>query len=168
MTIEPTSPPQKAIREVEAARTSDVADSDLRGRMGFIETARGRRQARRSRRGAARKNSQTATPPSGSPATSPFPPKPLEMLEASAAPRSSTPRRWRASSFSASTVSRTRASPTRCHSAGDCGEHEGPARTSRNHGARSRRPTRSSPKAGLGGRGVYIGTATSARPGSFC
>ena len=31
VTIEPTSP-LKAIREVEAARTSDVADSDLRGR----------------------------------------------------------------------------------------------------------------------------------------
>ena len=43
VTIEPTSP-LKAIREVEAARTSDVADSDLRGRMGFIETARGRRR----------------------------------------------------------------------------------------------------------------------------
>ena len=32
------------IREVEAARTTDIADRDLRGRMGFIETARGRRQ----------------------------------------------------------------------------------------------------------------------------
>lgn len=43
VTIEPISP-LKAIREVEAARTSDVADQDLRGRMGFIETARGRRR----------------------------------------------------------------------------------------------------------------------------
>jgi hypothetical protein len=43
VTIEPMSP-LKAIREVEAARTSDVADRDLRGRMGFIETARGRRR----------------------------------------------------------------------------------------------------------------------------
>ena len=43
VTIEPISP-VKAIREVEAARTSDIADRDLRGRMGFIETARGRRQ----------------------------------------------------------------------------------------------------------------------------
>lgn len=43
VTIEPISP-LKAIREVEAARTSDVADRDLRGRMGFIETARGRRR----------------------------------------------------------------------------------------------------------------------------
>src|SRR4051794_33630050 len=43
VTMEPISP-LKAIREVEAARTSDIADRDLRGRMGFIETARGRRQ----------------------------------------------------------------------------------------------------------------------------
>jgi len=43
VTIEPISP-LKAIREVEAARTTDIADRDLRGRMGFIETARGRRQ----------------------------------------------------------------------------------------------------------------------------
>ena len=34
----------KAIREVEAARTSDEADRELRGRMGFMETARRRRQ----------------------------------------------------------------------------------------------------------------------------
>ena len=55
VTIEPTSP-LKAIREVEAARTSDVADSDLRGRMGFIETARGRRRdrSRRAPRGGTR------------------------------------------------------------------------------------------------------------------
>ena len=43
VTIESISP-LKAIREVEAARTSDLADQELRGRMGFIETARGRRQ----------------------------------------------------------------------------------------------------------------------------
>src|SRR5207247_9512515 len=43
VTIEPISP-LRAIREVEAARTTDIADRDLRGRMGFIETARGRRQ----------------------------------------------------------------------------------------------------------------------------
>jgi hypothetical protein len=43
VTIEPIAP-SRAIREVEAARTSDVADRDLRGRMGFIETARRRRQ----------------------------------------------------------------------------------------------------------------------------
>jgi hypothetical protein len=43
VTIEPVSP-LKAIREVESARTTDIADKDLRGRMGFIETARGRRQ----------------------------------------------------------------------------------------------------------------------------
>lgn len=41
--IEPISP-LKAIREVEAARTSDEADRELRGRMGFLETARRRRQ----------------------------------------------------------------------------------------------------------------------------
>ncbi len=44
VTIEAISP-LKAIREVEAARTTDLADRDLRGRMGFIETARGRRQS---------------------------------------------------------------------------------------------------------------------------
>jgi hypothetical protein len=43
VTIEPISP-LKAIREVEAARTSDEADRELRGRMGFMETARRRRQ----------------------------------------------------------------------------------------------------------------------------
>src|SRR5215217_4227501 len=43
VTMEPISP-LRAIREVEAARTTDIADRDLRGRMGFIETARGRRQ----------------------------------------------------------------------------------------------------------------------------
>jgi hypothetical protein len=44
VTLEPISP-LRAIREVEAARTSDVADSELRGRMGFVETARRRRVA---------------------------------------------------------------------------------------------------------------------------
>jgi hypothetical protein len=43
VTMEAISP-LRAIREVEAARTTDIADRDLRGRMGFIETARGRRQ----------------------------------------------------------------------------------------------------------------------------
>jgi hypothetical protein len=43
VTIEPISP-LKAIREVEASRTSDEADRELRGRMGFMETARRRRQ----------------------------------------------------------------------------------------------------------------------------
>jgi len=43
VTIEPVSP-LKAIREIEAARTSDEADRELRGRMGFMETARRRRQ----------------------------------------------------------------------------------------------------------------------------
>ena len=43
VTIQPISP-LKAIREVEAARTSDEADRELRGRMGFMETARRRRQ----------------------------------------------------------------------------------------------------------------------------
>src|SRR5262245_40982861 len=43
VTIEPISP-LKAMREVEAARTSDEADRELRGRMGFMETARRRRQ----------------------------------------------------------------------------------------------------------------------------
>jgi hypothetical protein len=43
VTIEPISP-LKAMREVEAARTSDAADRELRGRMGFIESARRRRQ----------------------------------------------------------------------------------------------------------------------------
>jgi hypothetical protein len=43
VTIEPISP-LKAMREVEAARTSDEADRELRGRMGFLETARRRRQ----------------------------------------------------------------------------------------------------------------------------
>ena len=42
--IEPISP-LRAIREVEAARTGDIADQELRGRMGFVETARRRRMA---------------------------------------------------------------------------------------------------------------------------
>ncbi|HEU6445179.1 MAG TPA: SCO6880 family protein [Gaiellaceae bacterium] len=44
VTIEPISP-LRAIREVESARTGDLADQELRGRMGFIETARRRRMA---------------------------------------------------------------------------------------------------------------------------
>ncbi len=44
VTIEPISP-VRAIREVEASRTSDLADTELRGRMGFMETARRRRMA---------------------------------------------------------------------------------------------------------------------------
>jgi hypothetical protein len=44
VTLEPVSP-LKAMREVEAARTSDVADQELRGRMGFVETARRQRMA---------------------------------------------------------------------------------------------------------------------------
>ena len=44
VTIEPISP-LRAIREVESARTSDIADRELRGRMGFVETARRRRLA---------------------------------------------------------------------------------------------------------------------------
>ena len=42
VTIEPISP-LRAMREVEAARTGDLADRELRGRMGFVETARRRR-----------------------------------------------------------------------------------------------------------------------------
>ncbi|MGH3042358.1 MAG: SCO6880 family protein [Gaiellaceae bacterium] len=44
VTIEPISP-LRAIREVESARTGDLADQELRGRMGFMETARRRRMA---------------------------------------------------------------------------------------------------------------------------
>jgi hypothetical protein len=44
VTIEPISP-LRAIREVESARTGDLADEELRGRMGFVETARRRRMA---------------------------------------------------------------------------------------------------------------------------
>jgi hypothetical protein len=44
VTIEPISP-LRAIREVEASRTGDLADQELRGRMGFMETARKRRMA---------------------------------------------------------------------------------------------------------------------------
>ena len=44
VTIEPISP-LKAIREAEASRTSDMADRELRGRLGFIETARRRKVA---------------------------------------------------------------------------------------------------------------------------
>jgi hypothetical protein len=41
VTIEPISP-VRAVREVEAARTTDLADRELRGRLGFMETARRR------------------------------------------------------------------------------------------------------------------------------
>ena len=44
VTIEPVSP-LRAIREAEASRTTDLADQELRGRMGFVETARRRRLA---------------------------------------------------------------------------------------------------------------------------
>jgi hypothetical protein len=49
VTLESISP-IKAIREVEAARTSDLADQELRGRMGFVETARRRRLAEATER----------------------------------------------------------------------------------------------------------------------
>jgi hypothetical protein len=42
VTIEPISP-LRAIREVEASRTTDLADQELRGRLGFVETARRRK-----------------------------------------------------------------------------------------------------------------------------
>jgi hypothetical protein len=42
VSIEPISP-LRAIREVEASRTTDLADRELRGRFGFVETARRRR-----------------------------------------------------------------------------------------------------------------------------
>ena len=42
VTLEPISP-LRAIREVEASRTTDLADQELRGRFGFVETARRRR-----------------------------------------------------------------------------------------------------------------------------
>jgi len=38
-------PPAQAVREVEAARTADLADDELRRRAGFVVTARRRRQA---------------------------------------------------------------------------------------------------------------------------
>lgn len=44
VTLEPISP-LRAIREVETARTTDLADQEVRGRMGFVETARRRRMA---------------------------------------------------------------------------------------------------------------------------
>ena len=163
VTIEPISP-LKAIREVEAARTSDVADRELRGRMGFIETAR--RQApdrgRRPPRGGARRRPRR---------------RPLRRLRhrlrahrstssSATARRSSTPPRWRGSSCSASTASRRRRSRTRCRSAGGCGEGEGPARAPRRRPRTSRPRTRSSPRAGSAGRGVYIGRDVYG--GSFC
>ena len=49
VTLESISP-MKAVREVEAARTSDLADQELRGRLGFIETARRRRLAEATER----------------------------------------------------------------------------------------------------------------------
>ena len=44
VTIEPV-PPLRAIREAEASHTTDLADQELRGRIGFVETARRRRVA---------------------------------------------------------------------------------------------------------------------------
>ncbi|MGH2962936.1 MAG: SCO6880 family protein, partial [Solirubrobacterales bacterium] len=49
VTVEPISP-LRAIREVESARTGDLADQELRGRMGFMETARRRRMAEATER----------------------------------------------------------------------------------------------------------------------
>ncbi|HEV7564536.1 MAG TPA: SCO6880 family protein [Microbacteriaceae bacterium] len=49
VTMEPVSP-MRAIREVEAARTTDAADNELRRRMGFVETARRRRVAEATQR----------------------------------------------------------------------------------------------------------------------
>ena len=79
VTIEPISP-LKAIREVEAARTSDVADQRPPRPDGLHrDRARAAPRPRPSR--AARRNSPTGTPPSASPATSPSPRASLEELE---------------------------------------------------------------------------------------
>ncbi|MHB1536468.1 MAG: SCO6880 family protein, partial [Acidimicrobiales bacterium] len=44
VTMAPVAP-EKAVRQVESARTADLADDELRRRAGFIETARRRRQS---------------------------------------------------------------------------------------------------------------------------
>jgi len=44
LTLAPV-PPERARREVEAARTADAADEELRRRAGFLATARHRREA---------------------------------------------------------------------------------------------------------------------------
>ena len=117
------------------SRTSDIADRELRGRMGFIETAEAKapdRGRRPPRRGARRRSRR----------------RPLRRLRhrlrahprrarARTAPRSSTPPRWRGSSSSASTGSRRRRSPTRFPSAAGCGEAQGPAGASRHDRART-------------------------------
>lgn len=49
-------PPARAVREVESARTADLADAELRQRAGFVNTARHRREAE----GAVRRETELA------------------------------------------------------------------------------------------------------------
>ena len=163
VTIEPISP-LRAIREVEAARTTDLADQELRGRFGFVETARRRRLTggdlaprggarRRPRRCSLRRLRHRVRAHSS-------------RSSSATAPRSSTPRRWRGSSCCASTASRKRRSPTRCRSAGACDERQAASPGTATTTAHVQAAYPFVAEGGLGGRGVYIGRDVYG--GSFC
>ena len=117
VTIEPV-PPSRAIREVEAARTADVADDELRRRLGFLPTARRRKLVESAvRREQELADGHAAIRFAGYVTVSARRRSPSRALASS---RSSTPPRWRVSSCCGSTASRTRPSRTRCRSAGGC------------------------------------------------
>ena len=138
--------------------------SELRGRMGFIETARRRRLAeatlaarggagRRPRRGPLlRLRHRLARRRRGARA---------QLRRGRARRADGTPR-----AASASTASRTRHSPTRFRSAGGCDEHAAASPGHRTTTAHLQAAYPFVAEGGLGGRGVYIGR--DAYGGSFC
>ena len=161
VTIEPISP-LRAIREVEAARTSDVADRELRGRMGFIETARRRRQteAVAAPRGGARRRARRRA---------------LRRLRhrLRAHARGARARLLRDRARRPDGPARAapplrpagrRRSPTRCRSAGGCGEGAGASPATAPRPRTSRPRTRSSPRAGSAAAASTSAATSTAAP----
>jgi hypothetical protein len=134
VTMEPISP-LRAIREVEAARTTDIADRDLRGRMGFIETARGRRQTDAvARREEELADGHAAVRFAGYVTVSARSAEELdrqcsEIEHAAQMARLELLRLY----------GQQEESLTPCHSAGDCGDSKGATGTPRNDGTRTSR-----------------------------
>ena len=151
VTIEPIS---RGHSRVEASRTSDVADRELRGRMGFIETARRKRQTEAVARREELADGHAAVRFAG---------YVTGIDELGTTAQSSTPPRCPGSSCSDSTDSKRR----RLHAAGrrDCGERG----SQPGHRATTAHIQAAYPfvaEGELGGRGVYLGRDVYG--GSFC
>ncbi len=119
VTIEPV-PYSLAMRRAEAAQTAEVAEEINRSRQGFVSTARiRRRQQAASRREEELADGHAEMRWVGYVRTSA---RSIGGARARPESRSSTPPSSPASACSASTASRTPASPSPCRSAGGCGE----------------------------------------------